>query len=284
MWNGNEATEMRDIQFQAGRLPDRAVISVQGPDSAHFLHNLLTADIEHLEPGAASYAALLSPQGKILFDVMVLRTPEGFLIDCAASRAAGLVQRLGMYKLRARVEVALRDDLSVGVSPAEVPGSYRDPRAGDIGWRIIGTPPDAVAQDYDAARIALALADSEADLGSGEFFPHEANLDQLGGVSFRKGCYVGQEIVSRMEHRGTARNRILPVALVGQAPPKGTEVRAGDKLVGTLLSSAGGAALALLRLDRLAEAGAPLMADGVRLHVLKPRWAAYDVPGAEDVA
>jgi folate-binding protein YgfZ len=284
MWNGNEATEMRDIQFRAGRLPDRAVVGVQGPDSGHFLHNLLTADIEHLEPGGASYAALLSPQGKILFDVMVLRTPEGFLIDCAASRAAGLVQRLGMYKLRARVEVGLRDELSVAVSPTEVPGSYRDPRSADIGWRIIGTPPDVAAQGYDGARIALGLADSEADLGSGEFFPHEANLDQLGGVSFRKGCYVGQEIVSRMEHRGTARNRILPVAIDGQAPPKGTEVRAGEKLVGTLLSSAGTAALALLRLDRLADAEAPLTADGVRLHVLKPRWATYDVPGAEAVA
>lgn len=284
MWNGNEATEMRDIQFRAGRLADRAVISVQGPDSAHFLHNLLTADIEHLEPGAASYAALLSPQGKILFDMMVLRTPESFLIDCAAGRAAGLAQRLGMYKLRAKVEVALRDDLSVAVSPTGVPGSYRDPRSGDIGWRMIGTPPEAPAEGYDAARIALGLADSEADLGSGEFFPHEANLDQLGGVSFRKGCYVGQEIVSRMEHRGTARNRILPVALDGPAPPRGTEVKAGDKLMGTMLSSAGTAALAVLRLDRLADAGAPLMADGVRLHVLKPRWAAYDVPGAEAVA
>jgi tRNA-modifying protein YgfZ len=284
MWNGNEATEMRDIQFRAGRLPDRAVVGVQGSDSGHFLHNLLTADIEHLESGAASYAALLSPQGKILFDMMVLRTPEGFLIDCAASRAAGLVQRLGMYKLRAKVEVSLRDDLSVGVSPAEVPGSYRDPRSPDLGWRMIGTPPAEEAEGYGAARIALGLADSEADIGSGEFFPHEANLDQLGGVSFKKGCYVGQEIVSRMEHRGTARNRVLPVNLDGAAPPKGTEVRAGEKLVGTLLSSAGTAALALLRLDRLADAGAPLMADGVRLHVLKPRWAAYDVPGAEAVA
>ncbi len=284
MWLGNEATEMRDIHFRAGRLPGRAVVGVQGSDSGHFLHNLLTADIEHLEPGAASYAALLSPQGKILFDMMVLRTPEGFLIDCAASRSAGLVQRLGMYKLRARVEVSRRDDLSVGVSPAEVPGGFRDPRSPDLGWRMIGTPPPEEAEGYDAARIALGLADSEADLGSGEFFPHEANLDQLGGVSFKKGCYVGQEIVSRMEHRGTARSRILPVALDGAAPPSGTEVRAGEKLMGTLLSSAGHDALAQLRLDKLAETDAPLMADGVRLHVLKPRWAAYEVPGAEGVA
>jgi folate-binding protein YgfZ len=284
MWMGNEATEMRDIHFRAGRLPDRAVIGVQGAESAHFLHNLLTADIEHLSTGAATYAALLSPQGKILYDMMVLRTPEGFLIDCAASRAAGLIQRLGMYKLRAKLEIAARAELGVGVSRAEIPGSFRDPRSPDIGWRVIGTPPDSMAEGYDAARIALGLADSESDLGSGEFFPHEANLDQLGGVSFKKGCYIGQEIVSRMEHRGTARNRILPLAADSVAPPRGTEIRAGEKQVGTLLSSAGTAALALLRLDRLAEADAPLMADGVRLHVLKPRWAAYDVPGAEGVA
>lgn len=284
MWIGNEATEMRDIHFRAGRLADRAILSVQGAESAHFLHNLLTADIEHLATGEARYAALLSPQGKILFDMMVLREPAGFLIDCAASRAASLLQRLGMYKLRARVEISARPDLGAGVSPSEVPGSYRDPRVADIGWRIIGAPQAEVAAGYEAARIALGLADSEADLGSGEFFPHEANLDQLGGVSFRKGCYVGQEIVSRMEHRGTARNRILPVALGGAAPAKGTEIRSGEKQIGSLLSGAGSGALALIRLDRLAEASAPLLADGLAVHVLKPRWATYEVPGAEGIA
>lgn len=280
---------MRNIHFQAGRLPGRAVIAVQGADSGHFLHNLLTADIEHLAPGAATYAALLSPQGKILFDMLVFRAPEGFMIDCAASRASALMQRLGMYKLRTRVEISPRSDLSVGVSPVDLPGGYRDPRAPGIGWRIIeaperGAPAGDLAEGYDAARLALGLADSDADLGSGEFFPHEANLDQLGGVSFTKGCYIGQEIVSRMEHRGTARSRILPVALDGEPPPKGTEIRAGEKLMGTLLSSSGRAGLALLRLDRLADSAAPLMAEGVGLHVLKPRWAGYDVPGADGLA
>ena len=106
MWIGNEATEMRDIQFRAGRLPDRAVIGVQGPDAGHFLHNLLTADIEHLEPGAASYAALLSPQGKILFDMLVLQDAGGLPDRLRRQPGAGLVQRLGMYKLRAKVEIA----------------------------------------------------------------------------------------------------------------------------------------------------------------------------------
>ena len=270
---------MRDIDFWAGSLPGRAVISVRGPEAGHFLHNLLTADIDHLAEGEATYAALLSPQGKILFDMLVLKAGDGFLIDCAAGQRADLMKRLAMYKLRARVELAARDDLAVGVSPGEVAGSYRDPRSPEIGWRIIGAP-GAEAEGYDAARIAAGLADSVADLGSGEFFPHEANLDQLGGVNFRKGCYVGQEVVSRMEHRGTARSRILPVTVDGATPPRGTEIRAGEKQVGTVLSSAGQKALALIRLDRLAEATAPLVADGATVRVQKPAWARYEVPGA----
>jgi folate-binding protein YgfZ len=275
---------MRDIHFQPGRLPGRAVIAVMGPEAAHFLHNLLTADIEGLAAGGASYAALLSPQGKILSDMFVLRQEDGCLIDCAAKHKADLVKRLTIYRLRAKIEIAAREDLAVSVSLQAFAGGYPDPRAGAIGWRGFTEAPGPDAQGYDAARIALGLADSEADLGAGEFFPHEANLDQLGGVSFRKGCYVGQEVVSRMEHRGTARSRILPVALEGSAPPRGAGIRAGEKQVGTLLSSAGSLALALIRLDRLAEADAPLVADGAPLHVLKPRWARYEVPGAEEIA
>ena len=270
---------MRDIDFRAGRLPGRAILSVRGPEAGHFLHNLLTSDIDHLAEGQAAYAALLTPQGKILFDMVVLRQDDGFLIDCAEGQRADLLKRLSMYKLRSPVEIAARDDLAVGVSPVDVPGGYRDPRSTDIGWRVIGAP-EGEAEGYDAARIAAGLADSAADLGSGEFFPHEANLDQLGGVNFKKGCYVGQEVVSRMEHRGLARSRILPVVLDGAAPPKGTDIRAGDKPVGTLLSSSGSNALALIRIDRLAEAMDPLLADGVPVKVLKPAWATYEVPGA----
>lgn len=270
---------MRNPDFLAGRLPGRSILAVRGPDSAHFLHNLLTADIEGLAEGQAAYAALLSPQGKIISDMLVLRQGDGFLIDCAVSQRADLLKKLGLYRLRAKVEIAARDDLAVHVSPAPIPGGYVDPRAEAIGWRAMAAPEGPEAQGYDAARIALGLADSEADLGSGEFFPHEANLDQLGGVSFRKGCYVGQEVVSRMEHRGTARSRILPVTLEAAAPQKGTEIRAGEKQVGTLLSSAGSNALALIRLDRLAEVAGPLLAGGVAVTVRKPAFVRYDVPG-----
>ena len=271
---------MRDNHFQGGRLENRAVLAVTGPDAGHFLQNLLTADVEQLEDGVARYAALLNPQGKILFDMIVLRRGDGFLIDCAADQRADLLKRLTMYKLRAKVEIVARDDLQVSVSSAEIGGGFPDPRTAAIGWRTIGSGTDVEAVGYDAARITLGLADSAADIGAGELFPHEANLDQLGGVSFRKGCYVGQEVVSRMEHRGTARNRILPVTVTGAMPPKGTEIRAGEKLMGTLLSSSGSHALALLRLDRLAEAQGPLVAGEATVSVMKPEWARYDVPGA----
>jgi tRNA-modifying protein YgfZ len=255
MWIGNEATKMRDIHFTAGRLPGRAILRVEGPDAGHFLHNLVTSDTEGMAPGEARYAALLSPQGKILFDFFVILIGDGYLIDCAASQKADLLKRLGFYKLRAKVTVTESGDaVCVSMTEPDAQVRYIDPRTPAIGWRFIdhtGSLPDAIG--HDAARIALGLADTDADLGSGEFFPHEANLDQLGGVSFKKGCYVGQEVVSRMEHRGTARSRILPVSLDGTAPPKETEVRAGGKQIGTLLSSSGTQALALIRLDRLAE-------------------------------
>ncbi len=278
---------MRDIHFTAGLLPGRAFLSVAGPEAGPFLHNLVTADIEGLAPGGARYSALLTPQGKILFDFFVLKVSEGrFLIDCAISQKAELAKRLGFYKLRAKVTVSETSE-SAGVSMAEPAAELRyiDPRAPGIGWRFAAAASAMQDADgHDEACVALGLADTDADLGSGEFFPHEANLDQLGGVSFSKGCYVGQEVVSRMEHRGLARSRILPLEIGGEAPMKGAEIRAGGRQIGTLLSSAGRQALALIRIDRLADATEPLLTEGVRVHVLKPRWARYDVPGAEDIA
>ncbi|HRX35226.1 MAG TPA: folate-binding protein YgfZ [Aestuariivirga sp.] len=277
---------MRDIHFTEGSLPGRAVLRIEGPEAAHFLHNLLTTDIEALEPGRAAYGALLTPQGKMLFDMFVARTEAGFLVDCAASQAADLAKRLSLYKLRAKVTVSAGDGLHVGVAGTEPAEALRyvDPRCPTIGWRYISEQQSPPAEDYNAARIALGLADTDDDLGSGDYFPHEANLDQLCGVSFKKGCYIGQEVVSRMEHRGTARNRILPVELDGTPPAKGTVIRSGDKQIGTLLSSRGTMALALIRLDRLAEAAEPLLTDAVTVTVLKPRWARYDVPNAGDEA
>lgn len=289
---------MMNIQnFKAGILPSRAVIEVTGQGSRSFLHNLLTCDVETLREDQMTYGALLTPQGKILFDIFVQDFGDGvFYVDCAESQSQELLKRLNFYKLRAQVTIECNPLLCVLVFPSQ-PEEFLtasvDPRTPFIGWRSISIDRSlygeahrefSIAEGYDAARIGLGLADSDADLGSGEFFPHEANLDQFGGVSFTKGCYIGQEVVSRMEHRGTARSRILPVELEATAPPKGSEIRSGGKQIGTLLSSADRRALALIRLDRLAEVEQPLLTGAVRLHVLKPRWARYEVAGAEGTA
>ena len=263
---------------------DRAVLSLEGAEAENFLHNLVTADILGLAEGEARYAALLTPQGKILFDFFVVKSAEGYLLDCAASQLEELTKRLMFYRLRAKVVITERKDLEVGVSPERPAGmmAYTDPRTSLIGWRVIAEkgklPPGT---GYDQTRIALGLADSDGDIGSGELFPHEANFDQLGAVSFTKGCYIGQEVVSRMEHRATGRSRILPVTFDGAAPPRGAVIKSADKIIGTVLSSAGRAALALLRLDRMAEATGPLLTDAVRVHVHKPAWIKYDVPSKD---
>lgn len=263
---------------------DRAALSLEGSEAENFLHNLVTADVLGLAEGEARYAALLTPQGKILFDFFILKTAEGYLLDCAASQLEDLMKRLMFYRLRAKVTIKARPDLEVGVSPGQLhgPGGYADPRSPLMGWRIItekGKLPEG--SGYEAKRITLGLADSDSDIGTGRLFPHEANLDQLGAVSFSKGCYIGQEVVSRMEHRATARSRILPVQFEGAAPPRDAEIKSGDKTVGTMLSSSGNMALALIRLDRLDDARQPLLTDGVRIHVHKPPWANYDVPSKD---
>ncbi len=263
---------------------DRAVLGLEEAETENFLHNLVTADVLGLAHGEARYGALLTPQGKILFDFFVVKAAEGYLLDCAASQLEELAKRLMFYRLRAKVVIAERKDLEAGVSPERPPGmtAYADPRTPLIGWRVMaekGKLP--MGTGYDQARIALGLADSDGDIGSGELFPHEANFDQLGAVSFSKGCYIGQEVVSRMEHRATARSRILPVTFDGAAPPHGAAIKSADKIIGSVLSSAGHAALALLRLDRMAEATQPLLTDAVRVRVHKPAWVKYDVPSKD---
>jgi folate-binding protein YgfZ len=275
---------MANSSFLMQMRRDRAVLGLEGTETENFLHNLVTADVLGLAEGEARYAALLTPQGKILFDFFVVKAAEGYLLDCAASQLEELAKRLVFYRLRAKVTIAERKDLEVGVSLERPLGmtAYADPRTSLIGWRAIAEkgmlPPGT---SYDVARVALGLADSDGDIGSGELFPHEANFDQMGAVSFSKGCYIGQEVVSRMEHRATARSRILPVTFEGAAPPRGTAIKSADKIIGTILSSAGNAALALLRLDRMAEATQPLLTDAVRVRVHKPTWIKYDVPSKD---
>ena len=270
---------------KAASLDDRGIVSVSGADAAGFLQGLLTNDVERLEPGEARYAGLLTPQGKILFDMIVVRAPgsdgAAYLLDCAAAQAADLAKRLGFYKLRAKV--AILDESATravaafwGGEPAPVEGGvlYADPRDPRLGWRAILPRPIAAALgsghagEYEGLRIGVVAAKGGIDFTYGDAFPHDANLDLLHGVDFDKGCYVGQEVVSRMKHRGTGRKRIVRVKLDGPAPAPGVPVMDRELAVGALGSSSGREALALLRLDRVedaAAAGRTLSAGGVGL-------------------
>jgi tRNA-modifying protein YgfZ len=261
------------VSKKAAMLEDRGVVSVAGADAASFLQGLLTNDVEGLGPSEARYAALLTPQGKILFDMIVVRAPDAdgaaYLLDCSAAQAADLAKRLGFYKLRAKVAVANESAGRAvvafwGGEPAPIEGGllYPDPRDPRLGWRAIVPRPIAAAlgsehaAEYEGLRIGVVAPKGGVDFAYGDAFPHDANLDLLHGVDFDKGCYVGQEVVSRMKHRGTARRRVARVKLAGPPPMPGTPVLDRELAVGTLGSSSGREALALLRLDRVEDAAA----------------------------
>jgi hypothetical protein len=281
-------------------LAERSVLSVTGEDAATFLNGLLTCQIAGLEPPRAAYGALLSPQGKILCDMIVVPLTAddggGFLIDLPKALAPGIAKRLTMYKLRAKVTLSdLTETAAVvahvegGRIPAEAGIVYADPRLAAMGDRAIVDRDDLVAwtgaseDDYLIHRIAMGLPEGGKDFGYEMTFPHEANMDQLGGVSFTKGCYVGQEVVSRMEHRGTARTRIVPIRFLdGIRSEWGVGVEAGGKAIGDVGSTADGRGLAMLRLDRLADAlaeGHTVVAGGLPVAVEKPSYARFLFPG-----
>ena len=267
-------------------LQDRGVVKVAGPDAATLLQGVVTNDVEKLNPHQARYAALLTPQGKILYDFLVVRLPTehgaAFGLDCEATQAAELAKRLNFYKLRAKATIA-DESAEHGVlafcgEAPDLPGGayvYADPRAAGLGYRAIAPRARAEALDgdvapYEALRIALRVPRGGVDFAYGDAFPHEVNMDALGGVDFNKGCYVGQEVVSRMQHRGALRKRVVGVELGGVAPPPGTPVIDGELPVGTLGAASGSQALALMRLDRVDEAraaGRKLTAAGVEVRV-----------------
>jgi folate-binding protein YgfZ len=282
-------------------LARRGVVAVSGLDAEKFLNDLVTSDMP--AAGKASYGALLTPQGKILFDFIAFRDGDRFLFDLPGTLVAGFVKRLGFYRLRAKVDIADLSDERIAVAawgadaPPIVDGPVAaDPRLAALGFRGIvpagaDMAPDfaeATEADYDRHRIALGVPEGGIDFAFGESYPHDVALDQLGGVDFRKGCYIGQEVVSRMEHRGTARRRIALVTAAGELPPVGTAITTSGKALGTLGSSSAGKGIAIARLDRVKEAmdtGISVEAGGVPLTVTLPQWAAYgwpDGPGDRD--
>lgn len=287
--------------MSATRLIDRGVIRVSGEDARDFLQNLVTNDLDPVVPGQAGYGALLTPQGKIICDFFIVAlSPEdggGFLLDCPLLLTADLMKRLKLYKLRAKVALEDLTDSSAVLASADgapLPAGagivYDDPRLPALGQRaivdaegieaLVSAEPEA----YHARRIALGVPAGGRDFPYGDSFPHEALLDQLGGVSFKKGCYIGQEVVSRMQHRGTARTRVVPIVFDdGTATETGAEASAGGKVLGTIGSSTNGRALAMLRLDRLADAlaaGSAPLGGGLAFHLAeKPDFIRFPFPG-----
>jgi folate-binding protein YgfZ len=285
-------------------LADRGVVRVAGEDAEKLLQGVISNEMELLSAQPAIHAALLTPQGKILFDFFVVKAPGGFLLETAADKAADLAKRLSMYKLRAKADIqdrstAYRVFAGWGPAPSRVGEAgeiliFADPRLGALGWRGLTAARlvsgigstiwalEVLPEDYHARRIALGVPEGGKDYTFGEAFPHEADLDQLKGVSFAKGCFVGQEVVSRMENRASIRKRVVPVA--GEAPlTPGAEVKAGAAVIGRVGSVAGTQALALVRLDRAAEAvakGERLTAGGVAITLRKPEWATFDLAPA----
>lgn len=264
------ATAMIPISFFPQVCKDRAVIAVIGVTAADFLQNLLTVDILAIGDGAGGYGALLSPQGKILHDMFVIRDGETIFLDCDHEQMSALLQKLTFYRLRAKLELKIREDLEIGVSlaPIEDRLAYQDPRHPSLGWRAVA-PMGTFWQGNGYAEYCRAIGIPSANAIVGQF-AHEANLDQLNGLAFAKGCYVGQEIVSRMEHRGTARSRILPFQ--GNAIA-GAEIRSNDVLMGQVREPG----IGLFRIDRLVETSSPLVANGVAIHVGKPSWLKIDL-------
>ncbi len=290
-------------QARIALLADRGVVSVTGPEAESFLDNLITNDMSALKaPGDALHAGLLSPQGKILFEFFVVKTAAGFLLETMLTETAALAKRLSLYKLRAKVEIKdAAGEVVVAVSQGGVrarPGGAitfvdpRDPRLGDrilipapaVGETLAQTGAARMTADaYHASRIAIGVPDAATDYKLGDAFPHEAGFDEFKGVSFTKGCFVGQEVVARMQNKTVVRKRIVrmtaPAALA-----HGADVKAGEAVIGTIGSTAGPTALGLVRLDRIVEAqdkGQPVTVNGAEVTVDPDAIARYRASVAE---
>jgi len=271
-------------------LDDRGVIAISGPEAREFLQGLVTNDIASgLAPGVGLYTALLSPQGKILFDFLVTEGEGALLLDVARDASEALQKKLKMYRLRAKLEIEARPQLGVyvglsghsdnRVTPyADRAISFADPRLPALGVRSIGARaemPDNLAgpHQYHVMRLELGVPEA-SDFGFEKVFALDAGLEELNGVSFTKGCYIGQELTSRMKHRATARKRILAVTADALLPAPGTPVMRGGSEIGELTSSHGMRGFALVRLDRLDESKGEIRAGEIVVALNRPAWLA----------
>ena len=291
-------------------LDDRGVLEITGADRVTFLQGLVSNDVRKLSPSHALYAAFLTPQGKYLHDFFLVARGERILLDGERTRLPDLLRRLSMFKLRAKVAlVDVSDKLAVAVAfGADANGklglggdagaaapfgdgiAYTDPRVADLGVRLI-LPRDgaeraleatglahAVPEHYDQLRLSLGVPNGSRDLTVEKAVLLEAGFDELHGVDWDKGCYMGQELTARTKYRGLIKKRLMPVAVEGALPEPGTAIMLGDHEAGEIRSGRGKIALALLRLEAVEEAArshTPLRAGGARLTPIKPAWARF---------
>lgn len=283
--------------------PDRAFVRVAGNEAAEFLQGLISQDIQKITAEYSGYGALLTPQGKFLHDLFLTKTADGFLLECETERRDDLIMRLKRYRLRAKIDIAREDDLAVAVmwgegvianaELAETPGAtavdgarttYVDPRITALGVRIIDTadslspPPSAEMSSLDAYRahrLALGVPEGSTDILVDRGFLLENGFDELNGVDWQKGCYVGQELTARTKYRGLVKRRLMPVRIEGASPESGAKIEADGRDAGEIRSVAGAWALALIRLDAW-RSGAPMTTGDAKVTPEKPKWAAFE--------
>lgn len=276
----------------ATTLENRAFIAVAGEEAEDFLQGIITTDVPSIGSGEAYPGALLTPQGKILFEFMIVRGPDGFTIETDAAHGDALARRLTLYRLRAKVTIARLDAAAVtifwdGSRPAEVARDMRFAKAGIDVYRLAGAAGNAPSSAYTALRIAHGISGGAEDGDATDFFPHDLLMDRNGGLNFKKGCYVGQEVVSRMQHRSTARRRLVTVMSDAALPASGTAITINGREIGTLRTVEDTAALAVVRIDKAGEAmanGTPIMAGDVAVSLALPAWSGLDFPATADEA
>ncbi len=286
---------------------NRSVLAITGDEAKTFLQGLISNDIEKARPDQAIYAAMLTPQGKCLFDFFIVKHNDSLLLDVETERATALTQRLTMYKLRAKVDIAdvsgdfgvaallgasVLNCLGVGDGTGAARGLddgvvFTDPRLSALGARAILPKGEMTASlealglrtgtvgDYERERFAAGVPEGSGELGVDKSPLLELGFEELQGVDFEKGCFVGQELTARMKYRGLVRKRLMPVTFEGEAPAPGTAIKAGARDIGDLRSVGEHGGFAVLRLDKLKESTEALTADDVAVNVIKPDWVNF---------
>ncbi|MGH6762810.1 MAG: YgfZ/GcvT domain-containing protein [Phyllobacterium sp.] len=276
-------------------LEQRALVNVTGEDAEKLLQNVITTDLDALKPRELKPGALLTPQGKILFDFLVSRIENGIRIEIAEPSAADLVKRLVLYRLRSKADISVenespvsvcweRDSASSEIDSSLIVGDTRFPARLNVRRIYAASKASASLQDWDSLRIAHGAAESPRDFALSDAFPHDINLDQTGGVAFTKGCFIGQEVVSRMQHRGTARRRILIASSETALPDTGTPITANGREIGTLGTVVGTNGLALARIDRVKDAmdsKTPILAGDIPVTLSIPPEVRFTFPETE---